>query len=142
MRLLTANGLRLVLVTWLGFGAVGAFESFDDHSWLEAIGIGIGVGVYYGTIAVATMVPAAIVHWLCFRALATRTANVRWLRGLAIGLSPLLALGVYFAFRASQSPGERRQLLALALALSVAYGAIARLPGEPPGPPLASDAAS
>ncbi len=121
------NLVRVVLVACGGFAAISAFDSiWKHHDWAEAFGRAAVFGLYYGGLTALTMLPGAAVHLICLSAVARHTAHKTTKRIAAIALSPLLGIGMYLAFESSVE--NRSKLLATALAFSVIYGVVVRLP--------------
>ena len=120
------NLFRVVLVACCGFAAISVFDSLRKGEWAEALPMAAAVGVYYGGLAGLTMLPGAAVQLICLSAVARRTGSKTARRIAAIALSPLLGVGMYFAFESSVE--SRSKLLATALSLSIVYGILVRVP--------------
>jgi len=112
------------LVTWGAFAAVAGLDWALRQGWAGAAGIAGVTAGYYGTLAAVTMVPGAVVHWLCLMA-ASRRVPDRTLRVAAVALSPVLGIAMYLGFRTG---ADRDTLLPIALGISVIYGLVVRLP--------------
>ena len=126
LELLEDNAFKLLFISWGGFCVARALWSIGDYRWSELLAVSLAIGVVGGTVAAATMVPGAIVHWACLTVAARRTSNRRMMRIDAVLLSPLLAIGTYLAFRGVTANDVA--LLIIAFGVAGIYGLRVRLP--------------